>query len=80
MHSRFGQALVEIQIVNHCRRDLAPTDLYFRVAGYRNGGLVQEVRAHPLETVYRNHVGRVTVGLPGSLSWYDRVEVELIEP
>ena len=79
MHSRFGQVLVEIEIVNNCRRDLQTTDLWFLISGLRDGGLVQQVRAHPLETIYAGHVGRVTVGLPGSLSWYDRVEVELRE-
>lgn len=73
---RLGEVLVEIELVNRCGRDLGQLEVWFRVSGYRDGSVVQSVCAHPFETVYPGRWARVTVGLPGSLDWYDRLEVE----
>lgn len=73
---RLGEVLVEIEFFNRCGRDLGQLEVWFEVSGYRDGSVVQSVCGHPFETVYPDRRGRVTIGLPGSLDWYDRVEVE----
>jgi hypothetical protein len=75
-----GQVLVDIRATNHCGRDLAPLDVWFWVAGYRQGELVQSVRGHPFELIPRDGDAEVHIGLPGSIDWYDRIEVRVISP
>lgn len=73
---RLGEVLVEIEFFNRCGRDLGQLEVWFEVSGYRDGSVVQSVCGHPFETVYPDRRGRVAIGLPGSLDWYDHVEVE----
>jgi hypothetical protein len=75
-----GQVLVDIRATNHCGRDLAPLEVWFSVAGYRQGELVQSVRGHPFEAIPRDGDAEVHIGLPGSIDWYDRIEVRVIAP
>ena len=71
--------LTEIRINNRCNRDLAPTDLLFVISGWRDGGLIQSVRAMPFDRIRRRHSDIISVGLPGSLDWYDEITVEIID-
>jgi hypothetical protein len=74
-----AQVLTEIRVNNGCNRDLAPTDLLFEISGWRDGGLVRSVSAMPFDRIRRRHSDIISVGLPGSLDWYDEVTVELID-
>lgn len=71
----WGQILVDIEVDNRCGRDLAPLDVWFEVRGWHDGAVVQTVRGHPFDTLYRGGHGSITIGLPGSLDWYDRIQV-----
>ena len=75
-----GQVLVDIRAVNHCGRDLAALEVWFRVAGVRGGQLVQAVRGHPFDPIPRDGEAEVHIALPGSLDWYDEVEVRVLAP
>jgi hypothetical protein len=74
-----AQVLTEIRVVNGCNRDLAPTELLFEISGWRDGGLIRSVRAMPFDRIRRRHSDIISVGLPGSLDWYDEITVEIIE-
>lgn len=74
-----AQVLTEISAVNNCNRDIGPLDLMFEISGWRNGGLVQSVRARPFDRIRRRHSGIISIGLPGSIDWYDRITVEIID-
>jgi hypothetical protein len=73
-----GGVLIDIRAENRCGRDLGPLDVWFWVGGYRNGDLVQTVRGHPFDPIQRDGEGKATIVLPGSLDWYDRIEVRVI--
>jgi hypothetical protein len=70
---------VTIQVDNHCGRELAPLELWFEVRGYRQGELVQVARGHPFDPVGTIFPAELTIGLPGSETWYDRITVEILE-
>jgi hypothetical protein len=74
-----AQVLTEIRVRNNCNRDLAPTEILFEISGWRDGGLIRSVNAMPFDRIRRQHSDIITVGLPGSLDWYDEVTVEIIE-
>ncbi len=74
-----AQVLTEITAVNRCNRNIATRELMFEITGWRDGGQVQSVRALPFDPIRRNHSGIVSVGLPGSLDWYDEITVEIVE-
>lgn len=71
--------LVQIDVTNRCRYDLGQLDIFFRITGWRDGGVVQSVLGHPLTTVRRGHTEFVAVNLPGSLDWYDDVTLEVLD-
>jgi hypothetical protein len=72
--------LVDIRATNRCGRDLAALDVWFRVAGFRAGQLVQAVRGHPFDPLPRDGEAEVHIVLPGSLDWYDEVDVRVLAP
>jgi len=74
-----AQVLTEITANNNCNRDIGPLELMFEVSGWRDGGLVQSVRARPFDRIRRRHSGIIAIGLPGSIDWYDRITVEIID-
>jgi hypothetical protein len=74
-----AQVLTEIRASNNCNRDLNPQDLMFEISGWRDGGLVQSVRGMPFDRIRRRHSEIISIGLPGSIDWYDRITVEIIE-
>ncbi len=76
----WGQILVDIELENECGRDFEPLDIWFEIMGYRDGAVVQTVRGHPFFRVEDGHSAHLSIGLPGSLDWYDDVEVRLIPP
>jgi hypothetical protein len=71
--------LTEIRANNDCIRDLGPLELMFEISGWRDGELVQSVRARPFDRIRRGHSEIVSVGLPGSIDWYDEITVEIID-
>jgi len=70
-----AQVKVDIRVTNRCPYDLGPTNLWFDITGWRDGGRVQNVRGSPFETIRRGRSGDLSIGLPGSLDWYDEIEV-----
>jgi len=70
---------VDITAVNNCNRDLGSLDLFFEITGWREGARVQTVRGHPFEAVRRRGSEIIVIGLPGSIDWYDRISVEIVE-
>ncbi len=75
-----GRILVDVDLKNGCGRDLAPLDVWFEVDGYRQGDLVQSVRGHPFDAIERGGEGKAHIVLPGSIDWYDRIEVHPVPP
>jgi len=71
-----GHNFVEISVTNRCSRDLEPDELWFEVSGWRDGGLVQVVRAKPFDRVTRGRMVTLALDLPGSVDWYDEIRVE----
>jgi hypothetical protein len=74
-----AQVKVEISAVNGCNRDIGPLDLFFEITGWREGAHVQSVRGHPFDAIRRRHSEVIVVGLPGSIDWYDRISVEIVD-
>lgn len=70
-----GQVLIEVDIENRCGRDLDPLDVWFEARGWRDGALVQTARGHPFEALPRGAHAHLAFDLPGSLTWYDKVDV-----
>ncbi len=70
--------LTEITAKNSCNRDINPPDLMFEITGWRDGEFIQSVRASPFDRIRRRHSGIISVGLPGSIDWYDEITVEII--
>jgi len=77
---RLGGVLVDIRLENRCGRDLGPLDVWFWVGGFRQGDLVQTVRGHPFDPIPRDGEGKAAIVLPGSIDWYDRIEVRVMAP
>jgi len=65
--------------VNRCNRDLGALDLWFEITGWRQGGRVQSVRGHPFDQIRKGRSGIITIGLPGSIDWYDEITVEIVD-
>ncbi|MDH3816243.1 MAG: hypothetical protein OEV48_17240 [Acidobacteriota bacterium] len=74
-----AQVLTEITAQNNCNRDINPLELMFEISGWRDGGLVQTVRASPFDRIRRRHSGIISMGLPGSRDWYDEITVEIVD-
>lgn len=72
--------VVEVELVNGCGRDLGPLDVWVRVQGWRQGGLVQEVTGHPFDPLPAGGSQHFGIGLPGSRDWYDEVRVTVEAP
>ncbi|MGE5235192.1 MAG: hypothetical protein ACM3O7_02440 [Acidobacteriota bacterium] len=75
-----GQILVDVDASNRCGRDLDAMAVWFLVEGFRGGALVQSVRGHLFDPLRDGDEGHATIVLPGSLDWYDRVEVRVLDP
>jgi hypothetical protein len=75
----WGQVLIEIEVINRCSVPLEPNQIWFQVAGYRDGALVQTARGHPFRQIFPGRSEDFSIGLPGSIDWYDRITVELVE-
>ncbi len=75
----WGQVLVTIDVVNRCGRILEPTEMGFWIAGYRRGDLVQTASGHAFQRLYPDRSETVIIGLPGSIDWYDRITVTVME-
>jgi hypothetical protein len=77
---RLGGILVDIDATNRCGRDLDGMSVWFLVAGYRQGALVQSVRGHLFDPLRNGGDGHATIVLPGSLDWYDHLEMTVLDP
>ena len=75
-----GRILVDIRAENRCGRDLGPLDVWFWVGGYRQGDLIQSVRGHPFDPIPQGGEGKAAIVLPGSIDWYDRIDVRVVAP
>jgi hypothetical protein len=75
-----GQMLVEIRIRNRCGRVLQPLEVLFRAEGWRDGQAVYSAQGNLLEKTYPDSVRTVMVALPGSSSYFDRIQVTPINP
>ena len=74
-----AQVKVDIRVDNRCPYELGPSNLLFDISGWRDGGLVQSVRGVPFETIRRGRSGDLSIGLPGSETWYDRIDVVVFD-
>jgi hypothetical protein len=75
----WGNVMITIRATNRCRRVLQPTDVLFQVSGFREGALVQTAQGSPFEEIYPGRSTDFGIGLPGSIDWYDRIVVEVID-
>jgi hypothetical protein len=75
----WGNVMITIRATNRCRRVLQPTEMLFRVSGFRDGNLVQTAQGSPFEEIYPGRSTDFGIGLPGSIDWYDRITVEVID-
>jgi len=75
----WGNVMITIRATNRCRRVLQPTDVLFRVSGFREGALVQTAQGSPFEEIYPSRSTDFGIGLPGSIDWYDRIVVEILD-
>lgn len=73
-----NQIFVQIDATNGCGRKLMPDDIWFEVAGIKDGSAVHWIRANSLEEVWPGRTVRISVGLQGSVDWYDEVRVVLL--
>jgi hypothetical protein len=74
-----AQVKVDIRVDNRCPYDLGPGNLLFEITGWRDGAHVRSVRGVPFETIRRGRSGDLSIGLPGSQDWYDRIEVAVLD-
>ena len=74
-----AQVKVDLRVRNRCPYELGPDNLLFEITGWRNGDRIQSVRGVPMEPIRRGMTGEVSIGLPGSEDWYDRIEVVVID-
>jgi len=70
-----AQVKVDIKVKNRCPYDLGPSNLWFDITGWRDGARVQSVRGRPFETIRKGWADDLSIGLPGSLDWYDEITV-----
>lgn len=71
--------LVEIDAVNHCGRVVAAGDLWFEVRGWRDGSVAGSVVGHAFDPLYRGGSVQVAIGLPGSVDFFDRIGVRVLD-
>lgn len=74
-----AQVKVDIRVDNRCPYDLGPDNLLFEITGWREGAHVRSVRGTPFETIRRGWSGDLSIGLPGSIDWYDEIEVVVFD-
>ncbi len=78
-YGRPVNVMVSIRATNRCRRVLQPTDIWFRVTGYRNGDLIQTAQGSPFNEIYPGRETVFGIGLPGVIDWYDEIRVEVFD-
>jgi hypothetical protein len=74
-----AQVKVDIRVRNRCSYELGPGNLLIEITGWRQGDRIRSVRGAPFETIRRGFTGDVSIGLPGSEDWYDRIDVVVID-
>jgi hypothetical protein len=77
---RPGQIMITVRATNRCRRDLSISDVGFEAVAWKDGSVQITRRAYPLEPVRRGRSFDVVFDLPGSTTWYDRIELFILEP
>jgi hypothetical protein len=73
----WGQILIDIKVVNRCGRKVEPSEVPFLIVGYRDGGVVQTATGSPFRTLFPGRSEQFSIGLPGSIDWYDEITVEI---
>ena len=48
-------------------------------SGYRDGAIVQTAQGHAFREIFPNRSEIITIGLPGSIDWYDEIVVEVLD-
>jgi hypothetical protein len=74
-----AQVKVDIRVRNRCPYELGPGNLMIEITGWRDGDFIQSVRGTALEAIRPGVTGDVSIGLPGSEDWYDRIEVVVVD-
>lgn len=75
----WGHVLVDIHAVNQCGRKLEPHEIAVWIAGYRDGAIVQTASGTAFDVLYPGRSTNFAIGLPGSIDWYDRITVEVMD-
>jgi hypothetical protein len=75
----WGNVLVDIHAINRCGRKLEPHQIAIWIAGYRDGAVVQTASGTAFDMVYPGRSTNFAIGLPGSIDWYDRITVEVMD-
>lgn len=75
-----GEVLVEITATSHCGRDLEPLEVWFRVSTFQNGALIHTREGHPFDPLHRDRQVKATIVVPGAVSLYDHIDVEVTAP
>jgi hypothetical protein len=76
---RPGHIMIRIRATNRCRRELGIGDVGFEAVAWRDGSVQLTRRGYPLEVVRRGRSFDVAFDLPGSTTWYDSIEVFILE-
>lgn len=75
----WGNVLVDIHAINRCGRKLDPHEITIWIVGYRDGAVVQTASGNAFDIVYPGRSTNFAIGLPGSIDWYDRITVEVMD-
>lgn len=75
----WGNILVDIHAINRCGRKLEAHEIAIWIAGYRDGAIVQTASGTAFDMVYPGRSTNFAIGLPGSIDWYDRITVEVMD-
>jgi len=69
--------MIDIRVTNRCGRKVEPGEVSFWIVGYRDGGVVRTATGHPFRTIFPGRSEEFSIGLPGSIDWYEEITVEL---
>lgn len=75
----WGNVLVDIHAINRCGRKLEPHEIGIWIAGYRDSAVVQTASGTAFNVVYPGRSTNFAIALPGSIDWYERITVEVMD-
>ncbi len=76
----FGEIHVEITASSRCTRTLEPLEVWFRVSTFQKGTLIMTRDGHPFDRLEPGREVTAVIAVPGDLSIYDQVDVEVTAP